>query len=250
VVVPPAPDQRSVTQELPPPDVSTASRSRIRGLIAGALVLVIVAAGGTLAWLMSQRTGEAAEIQRERERVMAVGRTFVLQVNTYGPELLATDGTMPEYREAIDAVISAKLSATFELSVGAAEATVAQAGLGRTAEVFSAGVLSIDSDSATALVAGSFTNTYPDPDDETQRVEDLPPLPLRLRLELVKIDGEWLIDEFSPVLGAESEAPPALDPSDLPSTPDPSGPAPSTPATSTSPSPKSGTPVPSEEASE
>ena len=62
-------------------------------------------------------------------------------------------------------MITDKFAADFEESVPAAESTVAQAGFSRRAEVFGAGVSVIDSDSATALVAGSFTNSYPDPED-------------------------------------------------------------------------------------
>ena len=72
--------------------------------------------------------------------------------------------------------------------------------------MFGTGVSLIDSDSATALVAGSFTNSYPDPDDDTQRIDDLP-LPFRVQIELVKIDGEWLVDNFTPVTGEEQTPP-------------------------------------------
>ncbi len=117
-------------------------------------------------------------MQAEREKVMSQARQFILRVNTYGPELLAEDGTMPDYRELVLEVITEKFAADFEETVPAAEATVAQAGFSRRAEVFGAGVSVIDSDSATALVAGSFTNSYPDPDDDTQRIDDLPlPVP-------------------------------------------------------------------------
>lgn len=216
MAVPPAPDARSgVTTESSTHDSQTESEPRTaasgaRLLIAAALVLVILASGGTLAWLVSQRSGEADQLQTQREEVMSQARQFILRVNTYGPDLLAEDGTMPEYRELVLEVITEKFAADFEETVPAAEATVAQAGFARRAEVFGAGVSVIDSDSATALVAGSFTNSYPDPDDETARIDDLP-LPFRVQIELVKVDGEWLVDNFAPVTGE------AGTPSDAPS---------------------------------
>jgi hypothetical protein len=66
-------------------------------------------------------------------------------------------------------------------------------------------------------VAGSFTNSYPvDPEDlEGERQEDLP-LPFRVRVELVKVGGDWLVDGFAPVTG-EDEVPEAGTPSPTPS---------------------------------
>jgi hypothetical protein len=173
-----------------------------------------------------EQNDDADRTEADRQDVLAQAQLFILRVNTYGPDLLAEDGTMPDYREQVREVITDKFAASFDESVPAAESTVAQAGFSRTAEVFGAGVSVIDADSATALVAGSFTNSYPvDPEDlEGERQDDVP-LPFRVRVELVKVGGEWLVDGFAPVTG-EDEA---------------SGASPSETATSTA--------TPSEEAS-
>ncbi len=180
--------------------------SGTRRIVAVVLALLIVAAGATLGWLVTQRSGDSSDLQASREKAMSQARQFVLRVNTYGPDLLEPDGTMPEYRELVGEVITPKFAESFEESVPAAEATVAQASYGREAEVFGAGVSVIDSDSATVLVAGSFTSSYPDPENEDERVDDVP-LPFRVQVELVKIDGDWLVDAFAPVTGEEPEAP-------------------------------------------
>ena len=124
----------------------------------------------------------AEQDEADRQAVMSQAQQFILRVNTYGPDLLAEDGTMPAYREQVLEVITDKFAASFEESVPAAESTVSQAGFARTAEVFGAGVSAIDRDSATALVAGSFTNSYPvDAEDlEGERQDDLP-LPFRVQ---------------------------------------------------------------------
>jgi GTP-binding protein len=62
-------------------------------------------------------------------------------------------------REGVAELITPKFDSSFEQNVPAAEATVAQGGLARTAEVYGTGVSSIDDDSATALVTGVFTNS-------------------------------------------------------------------------------------------
>ena len=79
---------------------------------------------------------------------------------------------MPKYRELVEEVITPKFAADFEKNAPLAEATVKQAGLARTAEVFSTGVSAIDSDSATALVAGSITQSYPKSPGSDERVRD------------------------------------------------------------------------------
>ncbi len=201
MVVPPAPDQRAgLTNDA----ASTHPRAlNFRVVLLGVLVLAVLASAGTLVWLLADRRGEAVEEQAQREQVMSQARQFVLRVNTYGPDLLEGE-EMPEYREQVTEVITPKFSESFSQGVTAAEQTVAQAGLGRTAEVFGAGVASLDADSATALVAGSFVNSYPRTNAQgkvtDQRIDD-EPVPLRLSLSLRKIDGEWLVDDFEPVTG-------------------------------------------------
>ena len=79
---------------------------------------------------------------------MSQARQFMLRINTYGPDLLAEDGTMPDYRAGVEEVITPKFQASFEQGVVAAEQTVSGAGLARTTEVFATGVSSLDADSA------------------------------------------------------------------------------------------------------
>lgn len=142
----------------------------------------------------------------ERESAMAQSKQFVLRLHTYGPQYLDAENQMPEYRELVSELMTAKFAADFEKNVTYAEQAVAQAGAGRAAEVFSTGVSSLDPDSATVLVAGSFTNSYPNPNDAEQRI-DTDSLPFRYEITLRKVDGEWLVDKFTPITGAEEEQP-------------------------------------------
>ena len=123
----------------------------------------------------------------------------MLRINTYGPELLQGD-TMPDYRTLVEEVITPKFAADFEKNAPLAEQTVKQAGVGRTCKVFSTGVSAIDADSATALVAGSFTQSYPASEGSDERVET-DPAPFRVQISLVKTKGTWLVDDFTPLTG-------------------------------------------------
>lgn len=232
MAVPPAPHVGSVTSEPSTPEDGTSSAaSASRGFRLGLLVALVLVLVGSLAWtgyLVSTRTsganGNLAErvggvltgddaIAAERERVMDVASQFMLRVNSYGPDDLAEDGTMPEYRERVGELITPAFRADFDTQVGTAEQTVAQAQLGRECEVFGTGVSTLDADSATALVAGAFTNTYPGNGRRADERVSSEPAPFRVRISLVKVAGEWLVDDFAPVTGTGV----SLDPSEAPS---------------------------------
>jgi hypothetical protein len=177
----------------------TAPRSTtFRRALLGVLVVALLVSGGVLVWLLADRRGEADELQAERERVMAQTEQFMLRMGTFGPDLLEGQ-QMPEYRDRVLEVITPKFATSFEKEAATAEQLVAQAGVSREADVFATGVSVIDADSATALVAGSFTDSFTQ-GEETSTQE---PVPFRIEVTLVKTDDEWLVDDFEPVTGAD-----------------------------------------------
>jgi len=168
------------------------------------LAVLLIVSAGILVWLLADRRGAADDQQAERETVMSQTEQFVLRLNTYGPDDLDDQGHLTDYQDQVDEVITPKFASDFESSgLPIAEQTVKQAGYSRTAEVFGVGVQSIDSDSAVAIVAGGLTGSYPDPqhpDDDSKRSsgqEDV----LRWEVDLVKTDGTWLVDAYTPVTG-------------------------------------------------
>lgn len=171
------------------------------------LVVLLVASSCALVWVLTTRTDEADSLQEERDAVMSQTRQFVLRLNTYGPDDLDDQQHLTAYQAQVDEVITPKFATDFESSgLPIAEQTVAQAGYSRAAEVFGVGVQQIDEDSAVAIVAAGLTGSYPDPknpDDESKRIaagEDV----LRWKVDLVKTDGEWLVDDYAPVTGEGS----------------------------------------------
>lgn len=181
------------------PAGSGARSSTFRLVLLGVLVVALLASACTLVWLLAGRRGEADNLQREREAAMSQSEQFMLRVNTYGPDLLDDQGQMPKYRSLVEGIITPKFKTSFADGVTAAEQTVSKAGVARTAKVFAVGVSTIDADSATVLVAGSFTNSYP---QGKKRVTDQP-APFRVKVSLVKSDGTWLVDDFNPVTGGQ-----------------------------------------------
>jgi Mce-associated membrane protein len=190
---------RPVTTGTEPPRSAT-----FRLVLLVVLVVVLLASAAVLTWLLVDRRGEADGVQSEREAVMSQTEQFVLRLNTYGPDQLDDQGHLAEYKDQVSEVITPKFGSDFETSgLPIAEQTVSQASYGRTAEVFGVGVESLDDDSATAIVAAGLTSSYPDPrhrDDPSRRVsadQDV----LRWEVDLVRTDGKWLVDDYTPVTG-------------------------------------------------
>lgn len=187
---------------LPPAPAGARLTPRVRVAIAAVLALVVTACVALLIW--TSVAGRAAadgglNLPDERERVMSVTDQFVKRLGTYSPDMLDESGQMPAYREQVREVITPKFAADFDKEVATAEQLVAQGGITRSADVFATAVSSVDDDSARVLVAGAFTDSYEQGTGEKARTIDQEPLPFRFTVDLVKIEGEWLVDDFSPV---------------------------------------------------
>lgn len=199
--------------EQPPADpASPAERSpRWRWVVAGVLAVVSLACVALLAWMTLDGRDSAdggLSLPDEREQVMGLTSQFVKRLGTYSPDMLDDSGQMPAYREQVREVITPKFAADFDKEVATAEQLVAQGGITRSADVFATAVSAIDDDSARVLVAGAFTDSYRQGKgkDGKARVVDQEPLPFRFTVDLVMIEGEWLVDDFSPV-SSQQEAP-------------------------------------------
>jgi hypothetical protein len=186
-----------------------ATSSSLRLTLLAVLSVLLLASVAAVAYLGATRPipalgveGDQDTLQSQRETVMAQAEQFMLRINEYGPDLLADDGTMPNYRKLVEEVITPKFAADFDKNAPLAEATVKQAGLQRSAKVYSTGVSAIDSDSATALVAGSITQSYPKSPGSDERVQTEPD-GFRVEVKLVKIKGTWLVDNFTPITGTD-----------------------------------------------
>jgi hypothetical protein len=177
-------------------------RGLVPTVLAAALALVCLVSGGLLAWLLAT-SGPASSLgldaPDDRERVMSLTDQFVKRLGTYSPEMVDDSGRMPVYREQVGEVITPKFRADFDKQVTTAEQLVAQAGITRATRVFATAVSSIDDDSARVLVAGTFTDTYTQGAGRKARTTEQEPLPFRFTVDLVTIDGEWLVDDFNPV---------------------------------------------------
>ena len=197
MAVAPAPGTGQVTSD---PTTDTPRSARFRLVLLGVLVVLLLATLGTMIWLAATRLGGTADReQSDREAVMSTTQQFVMRVNTYGPDELDSSGQMPQYRKLVKEVITPKFAVSFDQSVTAAEQSVKNYGLQRVCAVYGTGVEVLDADSAQVLVAGSFSQSYEN--KKGKRVSTGDPNPFRLRVSLVKINDQWLVDDYEPITG-------------------------------------------------
>lgn len=185
-------------------------RQRVRAAVAAMLALVVVACIALLVWMSAGGRASAdggLELPEEREQVMSLTDQFVKRLGTYSPDMLDDAGQMPDYREQVGEVITPKFKADFDKQVATVEQLVAQGGITRSADVFATAVSSIDDDSARVLVAGAFTDSYRQGEGSKARTVDQEPLPFRFTVDLVRIEGEWLVDDFTPVSSDDGQDP-------------------------------------------
>lgn len=203
-------DRRDEAAAPPPPSHEPARplrRQRVRAVVAALLALVVVGCVALLVWMSAggrtSAAGGGLELPEEREEVMSLTDQFVKRLGTYSPDMLDDAGQMPDYREQVSEVITPKFAADFDEQVATVEQLVAQGGITRSADVFATAVSSIDDDSARVLVAGAFTDSYRQGEGSKARTVDQEPLPFRFTVDLVMVEGEWLVDDFTPVSNPE-----------------------------------------------
>ncbi|KQV71530.1 hypothetical protein ASC64_05855 [Nocardioides sp. Root122] len=191
------------------PGRTPARAPRWRVLLAAGLALVVAVCVALLVWLSAggrAPTGGGLDQVDEREQVMSMTDQFVKRLGTYSPDMVDGSGQMPDYRAQVREVITPKFAADFDKEVAAAEQLVAQGRITRTADVFATAVSSIDDDSARVLVAGAFNDSYAQGSGKKSATVDQEPLPFRFTVDLVTIDGEWLVDDFTPVSSGDTPA--------------------------------------------
>ena len=145
-----------------------------------ALGLVVAAAG----WWVAREPGQAAARLDQRGEVTRTAEQFTVRVNNYDAD------SVDDYKESVGELLSTKFRGNFDDAMEEIVGQVQEAEMKSQGEVLASGVASLDDDSARVLVAAdaAVTTVY----DERQRH-------FRWEVSLVKVDGEWLVDDFTAV---------------------------------------------------
>lgn len=163
-------------------------RGRLVVILAGLCAVLLVAALA-VAGLMFKRISDDRAVDRARSEAIAAAEQFALRMD--GIEL----GNFDEYKESIEPLLTTKERTVFEQQFKQFEQAyeeakaqgmeTSEAGEG---EIIFSGATDVDPDSATVLVAHD--STVP---GQAQSLH------FRWQLGMRKVDGTWLVDDFTPV---------------------------------------------------
>ncbi len=155
----------------------------MRTVVAGALVLLLLAAVVVMA-LGFKKLGDVEDDLDARADVVRVAEQFAVSVNNYDSD------SVDDYKSSVSGMLSTKFRTEFDKAMDEIVTQVQEAEMDSTGEVLASGVATIDQDSARVLVVAdaAVKTVY----DERQRH-------FRWEVSLVKVDGKWLVDDFTPV---------------------------------------------------
>lgn len=162
------------------------SPSLSRWITAVLALLALVAAVLVVVELVSVRPRylDARAQDKARAEVSRTAERFVVQANNYDGSDLAT------LKDELSPLLTTKFRTDFESTIDDILAQVKEAKLVSKGEVLRSAVASIDDDSAEVLVVA---------DAEASSTFGTRVRHFRWSVDLVKVDGEWLVDNFTPV---------------------------------------------------
>lgn len=147
---------------------------------------LIVLGAGAFVWglWMVDDAGPTLSRVEQRGEVTRVAEQFTVRVNNYSSD------SVDEYKTSVTELLSTKFSSEFDQAMEDIVVQVQEAQMESQGEVLASGVATLDDDSARVLVVADATvkTVF----DERQRH-------FRWEISLVKVDGEWLVDDFTPV---------------------------------------------------
>ncbi len=150
-----------------------------------AVLAVVLVAGVVLAVVFTVKVRHSDDEQRQRAEAVNAASQFALRMDTF-------DGKdMDSYSKKVQQLLTTKYKSEFDKQFQPFKQVYSQAQAVGTGKVVMSGVASYDADSATVLVVhdGSVKSKLGQSQVRHQR----------WTVDLVKVDGKWLIDDFSPV---------------------------------------------------
>ena len=165
------------------PQSPGSSSPGLRTAMAAVLVLLLVAAVTAGIWGFARLSSAEKEIDA-RADVVRVAEQFAVAVNNFD------SNSVDDYRSSVSELLSTKFRGEYDKAMEDIVTSVQEAEMESEGEVLASGVATIDDDSARVLVVSDATvkTVF----DERQRH-------FRWEVSLVKVEGKWLVDDFTPV---------------------------------------------------
>ncbi len=165
------------------PTTAATGRSRLRwALLVGSLIVLVaslvVGALGARTW------SEAREAADDRADAIRVAEQFTAEVNNYDAD------TVEDYRATVGDLLTTKFRTEFDQAMEDIVSQVEEAQMTSEGRVLVSGVSAYDADSADVLVVA---------DAAVSTVFNQLDRHFRWRISLVKVDGQWRVDDFVPV---------------------------------------------------
>jgi hypothetical protein len=158
--------------------------ARLLRIVTAVLAVVLVVAIGTALWF-EHKVRVSDDEQHQRAEAVNAASQFALRMDTFdGKDISA-------YTKKVQELLTTKYKSDFDKQFEPFKQVYSQAQAVGTGKVLMSGVASYDKDSATVLVVhdGSVTSKLGQAQVRHQR----------WTIDLVKVGGRWLIDDFSPV---------------------------------------------------
>ena len=157
----------------------------LRRTIALVLVFLLVASAAGVGVLIYFR-GQLESELGERADVASAAERFVVQFNTYDPESVDT------YIESVNPMLTTKAKTKFDAAMEEIISLIQESKLRSEGKLLASGVAHVDTDDAIVLVAV---------DAEANSIAGPVQRHFRWEIDMRKIDGAWLVDDFNPVTG-------------------------------------------------
>jgi len=160
---------------------------RLGWSIAALLALLVVVAAVVLVVeyaVLRPHYRDAKAAQTDRADVVRVSERFATEVNNY------STANIGSYQSTITPMLSPKFAGEFQKAMTDIVTEVKQAKMTSKGTVVTAGISSLDPDSAQVLVVS---------DASVKTVYGIRARHFRWQVTLVKLGGRWLVDDFTPI---------------------------------------------------
>jgi hypothetical protein len=176
----------TMTSSLPAERRPWMSPGLSRGITAVLAIVVLAAAALIVVQLVSVRPRylEAQAEEQARAEAVRSAERFVVEANNFD----ASD--LPTLKQRLSPMLTTKFRSGFEATIDDILTQIEEAELVSEGEVLRSAVASVDTDSAEVLVVADATakSTF------GERARHF-----RWSVDLAKVDGDWLVDNFTPV---------------------------------------------------
>ncbi|KRF16740.1 hypothetical protein ASG90_10870 [Nocardioides sp. Soil797] len=161
---------------------------RTRQAVSVVLAVALVAALVLLVLAFLEHRSNDDEAQKARDTVMLKAREYMVAGWNFGAGDLDGNKKLTAYRSRVEPLITTSFKTDFDKASELLEKAVAGQGYSRKVTVDRVAVETLESDSAVVIVGGESTETVK---KEQQSG------PYAWTITLKKVDGSWLVDDFS-----------------------------------------------------